>query len=178
MKRVNVLHLLLEVLVIVGNIAVGMTLLTYIFQGAYIDRLLIGSITVALSLIQICDYFTLKFAVRRHSLQRLIAGLAFAAIGIVFIFLDLTMDLVCILFGAFSIAISLVNLISNSTNLSRQPLLNTGKIIIRILTIVFSVFLIVKMEWFIYSYATFLGIALLVEASILIIEFIIHRYQL
>ena len=177
MKRVNVWHIILEIIVILGNIVVGMTLLTYIFQHASIIKMFIGSIMIGIAFVQICDYFTLKFAIRRLSLQRLIMAVVYAGIGITLIVLDIEIDIVCIIFGASNIAMSLVNLISSSTHLSRQPLFNIANIIIQILTIVFSVFLIVRMEDFLNMYVTYLGIVLLVKASMFIFEFIIRRYQ-
>ena len=177
MKRFNLFHKILEVIVILGNIVVGMTLLTYIFQGVSVDKLYLGSIVIASALIQVCDYFTLKFTIRRRSLQKLIAAIIFAVVGVLFIFLNIEMDLVCVLLGAFTIAFSFVNLTSSSANLAKKPLFNSAKIIIQILNIVFSIFLIVRMESFIYTYITYLGIAMLAEALILIIEFIIHCYQ-
>ena len=177
MKRVNVWHIILEVIVILGNIVVGMTLLTYVFQHASIIKMFVGSMMISIAGIQICDYFTMKFAIRRLSVQRLIFALVYAALGIVLIVLKIDIDLVCIIFGASNIANALVNLISSSTNLSRQPLLNSANIVIHICTIVFSIFIIVNMTGFLVGYVTFLGIVTLIVAFLQVIEFIIHRYQ-
>lgn len=177
MNRINVWHIFLESLVILGNIIVGMTLLTYVFQHASIIKMFVGSIMIGVAFIQICDYFTMKFAIRRLSLHRLIFALVFAGLGVSLIVVKMDIDIVCVIFGASNIALALVNLISSSINLSRQPLLNGVNLIINICTIVFSIFIIVNMTGFLVGYVTFLGIVTLIVAFMQIIEFIIHRYQ-
>ena len=177
MNRINVWHIFLESIVILGNIIVGMTLLTYVFQHASIIKMFVGSIMIGVAFIQICDYFTMKFAIRHLSLHRLIFAFVFAGLGVSLIAIKMDIDIVCVIFGASNIALALVNLISSSINLSRQPLLNGVNLIINICTIVFSIFIIVNMTGFLVGYVTFLGIVTLIVAFMQIIEFIIHRYQ-
>ena len=177
MKRVNVLNIILELVVILGYIVIGMTCLTYIFQRANADRYFIGSIVGAIGVMQFASFFTLKYAVKLKNIQSAVAALVMVALGIVFIVVNLDEALACILLGSFNIGLNLVSISASSINMSRQPLLCSARIIIDIISIVFSIFLIVKKAPFFYTYMTFVGIALLVEALALLIEFIIHRYQ-
>ena len=177
MKRANVLNILLEFIVVIGYVVIGMTCLTYIFQHANPDRFFIGSIIGAIGILQFASYFTQKFAVRLKSIQSAIASLVMVALGIVFIVATIEQPMACILVGAFSIGISIVNMSSSAINMTHQPLLNSAKIIIYIVGIVFAIFLLVKQESYFYTYISFIGIALLVAAVVSLIEFIIHRYQ-
>lgn len=177
MKRVNVLNIILELTVILGYIIIGMTCLTYIFQHANPDRFFIGSIIGAIGILQFAGYFTQKFAVRLKSIQSAVAALVMVALGIVFIVVNIEQPLTCILVGAFTIGISVVGISASVINMTHQPLMNSARIIIHIIAIVFSIFLLVKQEPYFYTFISFVGIALLVAAVVLLIEFIIHRYQ-
>lgn len=177
MKRVNVLNIILELIVVFGYIVIGMTCLTYIFQHASADRFIIGAIVGAVGILQFASYFTHKFVVRVKSIQSAVGALVMVALGIVFIVVDIEPDLACILVGAFCIGINIISITTSAITLTNQPLYNSARMIIDIISIVFSIFLIVKGEPYFYTYMTFVGIALLVIAVVLLIEFIIHRYQ-
>ena len=177
MKRANVLNITLELIVILGYIVIGMTCLTYIFQHANPDRFFIGSIVGALGILQFASYFTQKFAVRLKSIQSAVVALVMVALGIVFIVANIEQPLIYILVGAFTIGFSIVGISTSVINMTHQPLLNSASIIIYIIAIVFSIFLLVRLESYFYTFISFIGIALLVAAIVLLIEFIIHRYQ-
>ena len=177
MKRVNVLNVILELVVILGYIVIGMTCLTYIFQRATVDRFFIGSIVGAIGILKFAGFFAQKYVVRLKSIQSAIGALIMIALGIVFIAVNIDEPVTCILLGAFNIGLNIISISTCSLNMTRQPLLNSARIIIDIISIVFSIFLIVKKEPYFYTYMSFVGIALLVEAVVLLIEFIIHRYQ-
>ena len=177
MKRVNVLNIILELIVILGYIVIGMTCLTYIFQRATVDRFFIGAIVGAIGVIQFANFFTQKYLVKLKSIQSAVAALIMVALGIVFIVINMEPALVCILLGSFNIGLNIISIFTGSLNMSHQPLFNSARIIIDIISIVFSIFLVVQKEAYFYTYLSFVGIALLVEAVVLFIEFIIHRYQ-
>ena len=177
MKRNNILHYTLELIVILGFLVLGITVMTYIFQGVPMDHVFIGSIVFADGVISFTDYFTWKLSTRIKSVQTAVAAIAMVALGAIFIFIDMDPTLFCVLFGAFSIAFSIVRIITAALNLTRQPLLNGIKIIISITEIVFSILLIIRTMNSLHAHMVFLGIALLVEAFILLVEFMVHRYQ-
>ena len=66
---------------------------------------------------------------------------------------------------------------SDGINMSHQPLLNGVRAIIAITEIVFSILLIIRTVDSLYVHMMVVGIALVVEAVTLFIEFLIHRYQ-
>lgn len=177
MKRFSLLTLLLEILVILGNLIVGITVLTYMSQYSPIDRVFIGSIILAIGVFGFTEFFSLRYAYKMRSIQSLVASILGIALGIVFIVLDLDVKLVCILWGSFNIAFSVINIITAGINMSHQPLLNGVRAIVGITEIVFSILLIIRTVDSLYVHMMVVGIALVVEAVTLFIEFLIHRYQ-
>ena len=177
MKRNNILRYVLELIVILGYLVMGISVLTYIIQSVPMDHVFIGFIVLASSVIAFTEYFTWKFVVRVKTIQIAIAALAMIALGIVFIVVEMDPALFCVIFGICSIAFAVTQIITSAILLSRQPLLNGIKIILAITAIVFSIFLIIRTVNILYSYMTFICISLLVDAIVLLIEFMVHRYQ-
>ena len=177
MKRNNILRYVLELIVILGYLVMGISVFTYIIQSVPMDHVFIGFIVLSSSVIAFTEYFTWKFAVRVKTIQIAIAALAMIALGIVFIVVEMDPALFCIIFGICSIAFAVTQIITSAILLSRQPLLNGIKIILAITAIVFSIFLIIRTVNILYSYMTFICILLLVDAIVLLIEFMVHRYQ-
>ena len=177
MKRNNILHYTLELIVMLGYLVLGVTLLTYIINSVPMDRVFIGFVLIADGVIGLTDYFTWRFSVRVKSIQSAIASLATVGLGIVFILIDMEPTLLCVLLGSFCIGVSVARIATAVINLTRQPLLNSIKIIISITEIVFSILLIIRTMNSLDAHMTFIGIAFAVEAFILLVEFIVHRYQ-
>lgn len=177
MKRANILHLLLEILVIVGNLILGVTVLTYMMQGIPLTRFFIGVIVFAIGLFELTDFFTLKYAIKMRSIQSMIAAVIEIALGIVFMAVRMDSKLVCILWGSISIATSIIIIVTAGLNVSSQTLINVVKIIIEIIEIVFCILLIVRTLDSLGEHMIFTGIALIVEAVTLLIEFFMNRYQ-
>ena len=177
MKKVNALHILLEVIVILGNLVIGITALTFMIQKASIDRVFVGSIVLAIGVIEFTDFFTWKYATKIRSIQSAVAAVLSIALGLVFIFVVMNSKIMCILWGAFSIAFSGAKIATAMLNMAHQPLLNAIKTILLIVEIVFSIVLIISTLNSLYAHVTFVGIALIIEAVILLIEFMVHRYQ-
>lgn len=177
MKRKNYLRYALELIVILGYLVIGVTVVTYSFYGVPMDRVFIGFIILAIGVIEFADYFTWRYPTRIRGVQSAIAALAAIGLGAVFIFVPMDIKLLCILFGAFGIGFALTRIATAALNLNRQPFLNTIRIIISIVEIVFSILLIIRTTYSLHAHMTFTGIAFLVQTFALLIEFIVHRYQ-
>lgn len=177
MKRVNVLQIVLELIGILGNIIVATTILTFLYRHVAIDRVFIGLIIIAMGIFGIIEFFTLKYVARKKSIPRLIGYIAFIALGIVFLFVKMDIKLLCILWGSVSIGVSVAKIITSALILLRQPLLNSIRLILNVITIVFAIILIVRGVNFLTGYMTLLCVTFYMEAMTLLIEFIIHRYQ-
>ncbi len=177
MKRNNILRYSLELIVILGYLVMGITVFTYLIQSVPMDNVFIGFVILATGVIAFTEYFTWKYAVRIKTIQSAAAALATVALGIVFIVINMEPALFCIIFGVYSIAYAITQIITAAMLLTRQPLLNGIKIIISITEIVFGIFLIIRTTNFLYAHMTFMCVSLLVEAFVLLIEFMVHRYQ-
>ena len=177
MKRANYLRYTLELIVILGYLVTSVTILTYSFLAIPMDHIFIGSILLALGVIEFTDFFTWRYQTRIKSIQSLVMAVAIVAMGAIFIFVEMDIKLLCILFGALSIGSALAKIATGALNLTRQPLLNTIKIIIAIIEIVFSILLIIRTTNSLHAHMTFIGISLAVLTFTLLVEFIVHRYQ-
>ena len=177
MRKVNVLQILLESVVILGCLVVGVTVLTYLIQRVGVDRIYLGIITLAVGTIGLTNFFTLKFVNKLKSIQSLVMSLAFVALGIIFIVSQVDIKTICLVGGIVAAAYLVCMIITAILNITSQPLLHGIEILIALVGIVFSIILVFKTIDFLYKYLIFVGVALSLEALILLIEFIIHRYQ-
>ena len=178
MKRNNLFRYILELIVVLGYLVIGVTVLTYIFQNVpMLDHVFIGFIVLSLGVFGFTDFFTLKYAAKIKSIQSLVRSILMIALGILFIVVDFDNNLLCILYGLFSIGFALISISTAVLNMSRQPLLNGIRLIISITEIVFSILLIIRTVNSLYAHMAFIGIASVVMAVTLLIEFMVHRYQ-
>ena len=178
MGRRNFIHIILELIVILGFLVIGVTILTMIAQKIGFHWLTIGSLVLAIGVLEMADFFTWKFATRRRSLQSLIAaGLCIVYGAFFMIGHSIDSKVLCLMFGIGCICFFITTITTGIMNLSYQPLINIVKIIISITGTVFSVLLIVQRQNAIPQLMLFLGIALVIKAFTLFIEFVIHRYQ-
>ena len=177
MRRTNILHIVLELIVVIGSFIIGGTILTCFFLQADITRILVGLITIAIGMIGAVEFLTLKLELRLKSIQSLVLyGLAIL-LGLLLIFIRIDGPIVCYIWGSFFICFALARAFTSAVNLLKQPLLNIVRIVSGIVVIVFSIILLVKNVDFVGTYFIFIGIIMLIDALILLIEFIIHRFQ-
>jgi len=177
MKRANTVLLILEIVVILGNIVIGTTALTYIMQHVTIDKEVIGSLILAVGVIEFSEFFTLKYIDKRRNIPNALIAILSIALGFVFILSNFDLDLVCILWGAIGGGFYLIKVLMSIINISRQPLLNGTRTILCTTQLVFCILLIVNKQDFIMRQMLVFSISLLVLATVLTIELLIHRYQ-
>ena len=177
MRKVNVFNIVLELIVILGSIVVGVTVLTYIFQHAYYNKILLALILLAVGLIGLTEFFSLKFVLRIRSIQNAIGAFLLVALGFVFLFVNLTLEQICIIWAISNFVIAAIHITTSVISILRKPLINGVRIILNICLVVFSIFLLVKTLDYLNPFLIFAGVALLVDAAILAIEFMIERYQ-
>jgi len=177
MKRVNVFNIILNLIVILGSIVIGVTVLTYIYQHEYYNKILIGLIIMAIGLMGLTEFFTLRFALRMRSIQNAVISALSVGLGLIFILVKLEMKQICLIWAISNFVIASVHITTSVINILRKPLINGARIILNVLLIVFSIILIVRTIDYLNNFLIFIGISLLVEAAILLIEFIIGRYQ-
>ena len=89
MKRNNILRYTLELIVILGFLVLGVTVLTYLIQKVPMDNVFIGFIVLADGVISFADFVTWKYTTRMKSIQSAVSALASIALGAVFIFVKM-----------------------------------------------------------------------------------------
>lgn len=177
MKRRSILHYLLEMVVILGYLVLGVTIFTFTFQKIPIDKIYIGSIVLAMGTLELVDFVTWKYATKIRSMQSFVSAIVAIALGFTLMFVKMEAKTLCYFLGWFSIGFSVVRISTASINLAFQPLISSVRIVLSITRIVFSILLLARNVNAISSFILFLGIAFAIEAVILFIEFMIHRYQ-
>lgn len=177
MRKSNFYNILLELIVLFGHLIIGVTIVTFILQHEPINRVFIGLILTAMGMIEITEFFTYKITTKLKSVQNLIAAMITVILGIVIIIVKIDTKTLCIILGISCIAFALTRIVTSILNLLRIPLINGVRIILNVTNIVLSIFLIVIKIDFLVGYTTYIGIALLIESAILLVEFLIHRYQ-
>lgn len=177
MKKTNWLNIVLELIVIFGHLIVGVTVVTFVLQKETISRPFIGLVLMAMGMIDLTEFFTLKIESRLKSIQNVVVALLTIALGTVLLFVKIDYKTMCIILGSCCICFGVTRITTAILNLLRQPLINGIRLILNVTMIVVCIFLIVKTLDFIVGFTGFMGVLLLVEAAFLLIEFIIHRYQ-
>ena len=179
MKKTNTLHIILEVVTFLSFIFIGVTILTFL---AYPDvdshnKSFIGSIVFAMGTTELVQYLSLNYLGRRRNILYCIAAGVAMILGIVFMALRVELNTICIIWAIGAIAIEIVKIVNAGFNLMKQPFFNTVAIILSIVGIIYCIFLMINKSSSLIAFFTFIGIALLIKAFVLIIEFFIHRYQ-
>ena len=177
MRKTETLHIILEIVTILSNIVIGVTILTFMFQGVVPDKSYIGSIILAIGATEMVDFLALRDLTKRRNIPNAIVAGVSMVFGFVLLFLRIDLKMTCILWGAFSIAFQIAKISNAGFNLLKEPFHNGVIIILCIIELILSIFLIVKTEHSLNTHLIFVGISLLVESLMLIIEFVIHRYQ-
>ena len=177
MRKVSLLRILLELIVIAGYLVIGVTLVTFLMQHESISQFFIGLFFIAIGVIQITEFFTLRIATKLKSAPNVVVAVLLIALGFILVFLNFEPEALCLILAIACLSFGIVRIITAVLNLLRQPLLNAVRIILNIIMIVMCIFLIAKRNDVLIPFTLFLGIALLVEAGVLLIEFFIRRYQ-
>lgn len=177
MRKTGRLLILLEIVTILSYIIIGVTVLTFLNQGVEPHKSYIGSIVLAVGVTEVVEFLAMRDLVKLKNIPFVVGAVLTVALGIVIMTLHVDLTTACIVWGIGSIALQIIKMVNAGFNLLRQPFLNSFVFILGIGEIIFSIFLIARtiesLPWHLMYY----GIALLVKAFLLIIEFMIHRYQ-
>ena len=177
MRKANVLQIILEAIVILGSFVVGGTILLYKILDYPITRTLIGLIVLCVGTIGLTEFVTLRLEFKLKSIQSFAIYIIGIVLGIIIVALKIESRPLCIIWASYNICFSIVRMVSSTLTILKQPLLAAARVITNLVGIVFSIILICQTIDFIQAYFLFAGIILLIESSILTVEFIIHRNQ-
>ena len=177
MRKANVLQIILEAIVILGSFVVGGTILLYKILDYPITRTLLGLIILCVSTIGLTEFVTLRLEFKLKSVQSFAIYIIGIILGIIIVAVKIDSRPLCIIWACYNIAFAIVRILSSVFTILKQPLLAAVRVLTNLVGIVFSIILICKTIDFIQTYFLFTGIILLIESSILTVEFIIHRNQ-
>ena len=177
MKKANVLQIILEAIVILGSFVIGGTILMYRILDYPITKTLLGLIILCIGTIGLTEFVSLKLELKlKNALSLVIYGIG-VVLGVVLTIVKFESRTLCIIWAAYNICFSAIRIFTSILTWLKQPLLNSSRVLCNLTGIVFSIILVVKTIDFIQAYFLFAGIILLIESSILTVEFIIHRNQ-
>ena len=179
MKKTNTLHVILEIVTFLSFIFIGVTVLTFL---AYPDvdihnKSFIGSIILAIGTTEMVQFLSLNYLGRRGNILNAVVAGSEMILGIVFMALRVELNTICIIWAIAAIVFQIVKIVDAGMNIMKQPFLNTVTVVLCIVEFIYCIFLMVNKSTSLIPFFTFIGIALLVKAFVLIIEFFIHRYQ-
>ena len=180
MKKANTARIILELVTIFSFIFIGVSVLTFLAYPAEIDvksKSLIGSIVLAIGTTELVEFLSLNYLNKRRNIPNVTVAILSMILGIVLMAASIELRVVCLIWAIAAIVFQVIKVINSGFNIMKQPFLNIIIILLCIIETVFCVYMIVNRESALIAFFTFLGISLLVEAFILIVEFIIHRYQ-
>ncbi|HHT67195.1 MAG TPA: hypothetical protein GX010_03100 [Erysipelotrichaceae bacterium] len=177
MKRNNIAQIIFEIISVLGNIIIGTTILTFIFRDETINKTFISFIILSIGAIEIVGFLALKDSAKIKNILNLVSNLALMALGIILFILNIKLDELCLIWGIVYLVLYSIKVTNYALRIPYQPLLCSIKIILSIILIIYSIILIVKRSLVIEASLTYIGVSLLIEAFILFIEFLIHRYQ-
>ena len=179
MKKTNTLHIILELVTIFSYIFIGITVLTFV---SYPDvdihnKSFIGSIILAIGTSELVQFLSLNYLRKLRNIPNSVAAVATMILGFLVMVLPIELKTVCVVWGICWICFQIIKIVNASYNVMKQPFLNIFIIILSVVGIVYSIILIANNTTALINHFTFIGVYLLIEAFILIVEFIIHRYQ-
>ena len=179
MKKLNTLHIVLEIVTIFSFIFIGVTILTFLnYPEVNVhDKSFIGSIIFAIGTTELVQFLSLNYLGKRRNIPVAVSAVASMILGIVIMAASIELNVVCLIWAIAAIVFQIIKTVNAGFNIMRQPLLNGIIIILAILEVIYCVFLIVNRSTSLIPFFTFLSIELLIKAFILIVEFVIHRYQ-
>lgn len=177
MKKSNIAQIIFEIISVIGNVVVGVTILTFIFNGESIDKTFISFVSLSIGAAEIVVFLGLKDSAKLRNIPNLITNLSLMIFGIILFGTNVDLDKTCLIWAIVCLALYTIKIANFAVNFISQPLYNIIKILLSIITIVFSIVMIAERALAMAYCLTYIGVSLLIEAFILLIEFIIHRYQ-
>ncbi len=179
LRKQNRLHIALELVTIFSFIVIGVTILTFMYYDVEMSKSYLGSLVLAIGVTELVSFLSLRDLAKLRNIPNAVTALLQMILGVILMVIDVELPIVCIVWGICNIVFLVTKVVDAGLNLIHQPFLNIIIIILCIIETIFSIFLIAKSSdiQVLNHHIVFIGIALLVRAFILVIEFVIHRYQ-
>ena len=179
LRKQNRLHIALELVTIFSFIVIGVTILTFMYYDVELSKSYLGSLVLAIGVTELISFLSLKDLVKLRNIPNGITAVLQMILGVILMVIDIDLPTACIVWGICNIVFLVAKVIDAGLNLIHQPFLNIIVIILCIIETIFSIFLIANSTniQVLNHHIVFIGVALLIRAVILVVEFVIHRYQ-
>lgn len=179
LRKQNRLHIALELVTIFSFIVIGVTILTFMYYDVEMSKSYLGSLVLAIGVTELVSFLSMRDLVKLRNIPNAVTALLQMVLGVILMVIDTDLPTACIVWGICNIVFLVTKVIDAGFNLIHQPLLNIIVIILCIIETIFSVFLIANSTNIqaLNHHIVFIGVALLIRAVLLVIEFVIHRYQ-
>ena len=181
MRKSGTLHIILEIVTILSNIIIGVSVLTFIAyqhqESLDLNKSFIGSVVLAIGVTEMVEFLSLKTLAKLRNIPNAVVAALSMIAGIVIMAVEMELATACIVWAICAIVFQVIKIANAGINVLKQPFLNIVIIILCVTEIIFCIFLLAKTVEALDHHFIFIGISLLVEAFILIVEFMIHRYQ-
>ena len=179
LRKQNRLHIALELVTIFSFIVIGVTMLTFMYYDVELSKSYLGSLVLAIGVTELVSFLSMKDLVKLRNIPNGITAVLQMALGIVLMVIDVDLPTTCIIWCICNIVFLVAKVIDAGFNLIHQPFLNIIVIILCIIETIFSIFLLANSTDIqaLNHHIVYIGVALLIKAVILVIEFLIHRYQ-
>ena len=181
MRKSGTLHIILEIVTILSNIIIGVSVLTFIAyqhqESLDLNKSFIGSIVLAIGVTEMVEFLSLKTLAKLRNIPNAVVALLSMIAGVIIMAVDMELEIACVVWAICSMVFQVAKIANAGINVLKQPFLNIVIIILCVTEFIFCIFLLVNKVGALDHHFIFIGISLLIEAFILLVEFMIHRYQ-
>ena len=121
----------------------------------------------------------MKDLVKLRNIPNGITAVLQMILGVILMVINVELPTACVIWGICNIVFLVAKVVDAGFNLIHQPFLNIILVILCIIETIFSIFLIANSANIqaLNHHIVFVGVSLLIRSFILVIEFVIHRYQ-
>ena len=179
LRKQNRLHIALELVTIFSFIVIGVTILTFMYYDVEMSKSYLGSLVLAIGVTELVSFLSLRDLVKLRNIPDAVIALLQMILGVILMVIDVELPTVCVVWGICNIIFLVTKVVDAGLNLIHQPFLNIILVILCIIETIFSIFLIANSADIqaLNHHIVFVGVSLLIRSFILVIEFVIHRYQ-
>ena len=179
LRKQNRLHIALELVTIFSFIVIGVTMLTFMSYELEISKSYVGSLVLAIGVTELVDFLSMRDLVKLRNIPNCVTSVLTMILGVLLLLLDIDLPTTCIVWCICNLVFLVAKVVDAGLNILHQPFLNIIVIILCIIEAIFTIFLLANSAnvKVLTNFINYIGIALCIKAVILIIEFVIHRYQ-
>ncbi len=179
LRKQNRLHIALELVTIFSFIVIGITILTFMYYDVEMSKSYLGSLVLAIGVTELVSFLSMKDLVKLRNIPNGITAVLQMILGVILMVINVELPTACIIWGICNIVFLVAKVVDAGFNLIHQPFLNIILVILCIIETIFSIFLIANSADIqaLNHHIVFVGVSLLIRSFILVIEFVIHRYQ-